>query len=148
MTRKESGGHLGSGDSFRVTGATRSHRVSPSREMTMGLQGVVLGVILLLIHESCAQIALIQSPKFITVSPGETVTISCNAVSNVANGYLHWYQQKPGQRPILLFHGTSNRQTGVSDWFYGSGSGPSYGTAFSLTISGTTEDDAADYYCQ
>ncbi|CAJ0968159.1 unnamed protein product [Ranitomeya imitator] len=29
MTRKESGGHLGSGDSFRVTGATRSHCVAP-----------------------------------------------------------------------------------------------------------------------
>ncbi|CAJ0921695.1 unnamed protein product [Ranitomeya imitator] len=55
-------------------------------------------------QDSCAQIALIQSPKFITVSPGETVTISCNAISNVANGYLHWYQQKPGQHPILLFH--------------------------------------------
>ncbi|XP_073505275.1 immunoglobulin kappa light chain-like [Phyllobates terribilis] len=116
--------------------------------MTMGLQGVVLGAILLLLHESCAQIALTQSPNLITVFPGETVTISCYAVSNVGNGYLHWYQQKPGQRPTLLIHGTSNRQTGVPDRFYGSGSGPSYGTAFSLTISGATEDDAADYYCQ
>ncbi|CAJ0934170.1 unnamed protein product [Ranitomeya imitator] len=32
MTRKESGGHLGSGDSFRVTGATRSHCVAPVGE--------------------------------------------------------------------------------------------------------------------
>ncbi|CAJ0965535.1 unnamed protein product [Ranitomeya imitator] len=115
-----------------------------SREMTMGLQGVVLGVILLLIHDSCAQIVLTQSPDLITVSPGETVTISCKASSSVSNSYLHWYQQKSGQRPALLIYGTSSRYTGVPDRFSGSGSG----TAFTLTIRGATEDDAADYYCQ
>ncbi|CAJ0968200.1 unnamed protein product [Ranitomeya imitator] len=114
-----------------------------SREMTMGLQGVVLGVILLLIHDSCAQIVLTQSPDLITVSRGETVTISCKASSNVY-GNLHWYQQKSGQRPALLIYGTSSRYTGVPDRFTGSGSG----TAFTLTIRGATEDDAADYYCQ
>ncbi|CAJ0965537.1 unnamed protein product [Ranitomeya imitator] len=112
--------------------------------MTMGLQGVVLGVILLLIHDSCAQIVLTQSPDLITVSPGETVTISCKASSDVYNSRLHWYQQKPGQRPALLIYETSNRYTGVPDRFTGSGSG----IAFTLTISGATEDDAADYYCQ
>ncbi|CAJ0924242.1 unnamed protein product [Ranitomeya imitator] len=113
-----------------------------SREMTMGLQGVVLGVILLLIHDSCAQIVLTQSPDLITVSPGETITISCKASSNVY-GYLHWYQQKSGQRPALLIYQTSNRHTGVPDRFTGSGSGMD----FTLTISEATEDDAADYYC-
>ncbi|CAJ0965538.1 unnamed protein product, partial [Ranitomeya imitator] len=115
-----------------------------SREMTMGLQGVVLGVILLLIHDSCAQIVLTQSPDLITVSPGETVTISCKASSSVSTNRLHWYQQKPGQRPALLIYGTSTRYTGVPDRFTGSGSGMD----FTLTISGATEDDAADYYCQ
>ncbi|CAJ0947687.1 unnamed protein product [Ranitomeya imitator] len=115
-----------------------------SREMTMGLQGVALGVILLLIHDSCAQIVLTQSPDLITVSPGETVTISCKASSKVGTGGLHWYQQKSGQRPALLIYGTSNRYTGVPDRFTGSGSFPD----FILTISGATEDDAADYYCQ
>ncbi|CAJ0965542.1 unnamed protein product [Ranitomeya imitator] len=33
--------------------------------------------------DSCAQIVLTQSPDLITVSPGETVTISCKASSNV-----------------------------------------------------------------
>ncbi|CAJ0968410.1 unnamed protein product [Ranitomeya imitator] len=115
-----------------------------SREMTMGLQGVVLGVILLLIHDSCAQIVLTQSPDLITVSPGETVTISCKASSSVSNSRLHWYQQKPGQRPALLIYRTSNRYTGVPDRFTGSGSGMD----FTITITGVTEDDAADYYCQ
>ncbi|CAJ0968917.1 unnamed protein product, partial [Ranitomeya imitator] len=114
-----------------------------SREMTMGLQGVVLGVILLLIHDSCAQIVLTQSPDLITVSPGETITISCKASSNVKS-YLQWYQQKSGQRPALLIYDTSNQHTGVPDRFTGSG----YGTDFTLTISEVIEDDAADYYCQ
>ncbi|CAJ0968407.1 unnamed protein product [Ranitomeya imitator] len=112
--------------------------------MTMGLQGVVLGVILLLIHDSCAQIVLTQSPDLITVSPGETVTISCKASSSVSNSRLHWYQQKSGQGPALLIYQTSNRYTGVPDRFTGSGSFPD----FTLTIRGATEDDAADYYCQ
>ncbi|CAJ0929931.1 unnamed protein product [Ranitomeya imitator] len=93
--------------------------------------------------DSCAQIVLTQSPGLITVSPGETVTISCKASSNVY-GYLHWYQQKSGQRPALLIYQTSNRHTGVPDRFTGSGSRMD----FTLTISGATEDDAADYYCQ
>ncbi|CAJ0954779.1 unnamed protein product [Ranitomeya imitator] len=111
--------------------------------MTMGLQGVVLGVILLLIHDSCAQIVLTQSPDHITVSPGETVTISCKTISFVSNGNLHWNQQKSGQRPALLIYGTSTRYTGVPDRFTGSGSFPD----FTLKISGATEDDEADYYC-
>ncbi|CAJ0967727.1 unnamed protein product [Ranitomeya imitator] len=115
-----------------------------SREMTMGLQGVVLGVILLLIHDSCAQIVLTQSPDLITVSPGETITISCKVSSSVHNSYLHWYQQKSGQRPALLIYAATTRYTGIPDRFSGSGSG----MAFTLTISGATEDDAADYYCQ
>ncbi|CAJ0965536.1 unnamed protein product [Ranitomeya imitator] len=86
--------------------------------------------------DSCAQIVLTQSPDLITVSPGETVTISCKASSGVY-GNLHWYQQKSGQLQ-------ANRHTGVPDRFSGSGSG----TDFTLTISGATEDDAADYYCQ
>ncbi|CAJ0930619.1 unnamed protein product [Ranitomeya imitator] len=94
--------------------------------------------------DSCAQIVLTQSPDLITVSPGETVTISCKASSNVHNSYLHWYQQKSGQRPALLIYKSSNRYTGVPDRFTGSGSG----TDFTLTIRGATEDDAADYYCQ
>ncbi|CAJ0921698.1 unnamed protein product [Ranitomeya imitator] len=108
-----------------------------------GFTGSCAGVILLLIHDSCAQIVLTQSPDLITVSPGETVTISCKASSSVYSN-LHWYQQKSGQRPALLIYAATTRYTGIPDRFSGSGSG----TAFTLTISGATEDDAADYYCQ
>ncbi|KAG8540072.1 hypothetical protein GDO81_019887, partial [Engystomops pustulosus] len=79
---------------------------------------------------------------YISVSPGETVTISCTVSTDI--GYsLHWYQQKPGERPQLLIYAASYRHTGVPDRFSGSGSGSNY----KLTIK-VTEDDAADYYCQ
>ncbi|KAG8535414.1 hypothetical protein GDO81_028599, partial [Engystomops pustulosus] len=85
---------------------------------------------------------LTQSPNYISVSPGETVTISCTSSAGI-NYNLHWYQQKPGERPQLLIFGATTQYTGVPDWVTGSGSG----TDFKFTIK-VTEDDAADYYCQ
>ncbi|KAG8591127.1 hypothetical protein GDO81_000051, partial [Engystomops pustulosus] len=70
-----------------------------------------------------------QTPGYISVSPGETVTISCTASAGI--GYrLAWYQQKPGERPQLLIYYATSRYTGVPDRFSGSGSG----TNFKLTI--------------
>ncbi|KAG8591126.1 hypothetical protein GDO81_000050, partial [Engystomops pustulosus] len=80
---------------------------------------------------------------YISVSPGETVTISCTSSADISSSYLHWYQQKPGERPQLLIYRATIRHTGVPDRFSGSGSGSNY----KLTIK-VTEDDAADYYCQ
>ncbi|KAG8591115.1 hypothetical protein GDO81_000039 [Engystomops pustulosus] len=91
---------------------------------------------------SCGEIVLTQSPDNISVSPGETVTISCTASAAIGYG-LHWYQQKTGERPKLLIYFATSRHTGVPDRFSGSG----FGTNFKLTIK-VTEDDAADYYCQ
>ncbi|KAG8591113.1 hypothetical protein GDO81_000037 [Engystomops pustulosus] len=106
----------------------------------MASQGLLLCVLLISIHGSCGEIVLTQTPGYISVSPGETVTISCTASAGISN-YLHWYQQKPGERPQLLIRYATTRHTGVPDRFTGSG------TNFKLTIK-VTEDDAADYYCQ
>ncbi|KAG8591118.1 hypothetical protein GDO81_000042, partial [Engystomops pustulosus] len=92
---------------------------------------------------SCGWVVLTQTPGYISVSPGETVTISCTASAGISYN-LHWYQQKPGKSPKLLIKLADERFTGVPDRFTGSGSG----TNFKLTITEVTEDDAADYYCQ
>ncbi|OCT98955.1 hypothetical protein XELAEV_18004754mg, partial [Xenopus laevis] len=94
------------------------------------------------------QNVLTQSPDYVSVSPGETVTITCKAssglTSSAGNSFITWYQQKSGQAPKLLIYLASTRHTGTPERISGSGSG----TDFTLTISRMEAEDAADYYCQ
>uniref|UniRef100_A0A6I8S1H6 Ig-like domain-containing protein n=1 Tax=Xenopus tropicalis TaxID=8364 RepID=A0A6I8S1H6_XENTR len=92
------------------------------------------------------QIVLTQSPDYVSVSPGETVTFTCKASSSVVNA-LAWYQQKSGQAPKLLIYAASIRHTGTPERISGRGTGSGY-TDYSLTISRMEAEDAADYYCQ
>ena len=92
---------------------------------------------------SSGQTILTQSPGSQSVDPGQTVSIRCKTSSSVSS-WLHWYLQKPGEAPKLLIYYATNRQSGVSDRFSGSGSG----TDFTLTIRGVQTEDAGVYYCQ
>ncbi|CAJ0967725.1 unnamed protein product [Ranitomeya imitator] len=112
----------------------------------MASRSYLLAVIFISIQGSCGEIVMTQTPGYISVSPGDTVTISCTASTGISNR-LHWYQQKSGERPKLLIYGASARYTGVPDRFTGVSDGSPY-TSYKLTIRGATEDDAADYYCQ
>ncbi|OCT56100.1 hypothetical protein XELAEV_18002170mg [Xenopus laevis] len=109
---------------------------------------LLLGILLIFSQGSNGQIVLTQSPDYVSVSPGETVTITCKATnSSVVSGsysWLSWYQQKSGQAPKLLIYAASTRHTGTPERISGSGSG----TDFTLTISRMEAEDAADYYCQ
>ncbi|KAL7381934.1 hypothetical protein ABVT39_013724 [Epinephelus coioides] len=95
------------------------------------------------INNSSGEIILTQSPGSQSVAPGQTVSITCSASSSV-NNWLHWYLQKPGEAPKLMIYEATNRQSGVSDRFSGSGSG----TDFTLTIRGVQAEDSGVYYCQ
>uniref|UniRef100_A0A3B3V276 Ig-like domain-containing protein n=1 Tax=Poecilia latipinna TaxID=48699 RepID=A0A3B3V276_9TELE len=102
-------------------------------------------LLLLLPSSSSAVITLTQTPGSQSVTPGQTVSISCKASSNVFNNnYLAWYQQKDGQSPKLLIYATSTKASGTPSRFSGSGSN----SDFTLTISGVQAEDAAVYYCQ
>uniref|UniRef100_A0A3B3BWI8 Ig-like domain-containing protein n=1 Tax=Oryzias melastigma TaxID=30732 RepID=A0A3B3BWI8_ORYME len=84
-----------------------------------------------------------QTPGSQSVVPGQTVSIRCRTSSGVSTS-LHWYLQKSGEAPKLLIYKATNRQSGVSDRFSGSGSGSDY----TLTISGVQAEDSGVYYCQ
>nr|pir Ig lambda-like chain, V-C region - nurse shark [Ginglymostoma cirratum] len=88
-------------------------------------------------------ITMTQSPPVLSVGLGQTATITCTASQSIYSN-LAWYQQREGQKPSLLIYAATNRYTGVSERFSGSGSG----TSFTLTISNVQNEDVADYYCQ
>ncbi|XP_078417907.1 immunoglobulin kappa light chain-like [Cetorhinus maximus] len=88
-------------------------------------------------------ITMTQSPPMLSVSLGQTATITCTASQSVSSN-VAWYQQREGQKPTLLIYSATTRFTGTSERFTGSGSG----TQFTLTISNVQNEDIADYYCQ
>uniref|UniRef100_UPI0035A3D66B mAb 1C08 Light Chain n=1 Tax=Mus musculus TaxID=10090 RepID=UPI0035A3D66B len=90
-----------------------------------------------------SDIQMTQSPASLSVSVGETVTITCRASENIYSN-LAWLHQKQGKSPQLLVYGATNLADGVPSRFSGSGSG----TQYSLKINSLQSEDFGTYYCQ
>ncbi|KAL1765473.1 immunoglobulin light chain variable region, partial [Sigmodon hispidus] len=108
---------------------------------------VSLFLLMFWILGTSGDVVMTQTPLFLPVSIGQSVSISCQSSQSLLDTdgktYLNWFLQRPGQSPKRLMYQVSKLDPGVPDRFSGSGSG----TDFTLKISRVEPEDLGVYYC-
>lgn len=86
----------------------------------------------------------VTQPASVSVSLGQTVTLSCSRSSAGSwSSYFCWQQQIDGHRPCHVQCSGYSRGEGIPDRFTASASG----TNGYLAITNVQPEDEADYYC-
>uniref|UniRef100_A0A8C8W3P8 Ig-like domain-containing protein n=1 Tax=Peromyscus maniculatus bairdii TaxID=230844 RepID=A0A8C8W3P8_PERMB len=92
-------------------------------------------------------VVLTQTPLSLSVSTGQSASISCQSTQSLLDSdgktYFNWLLQRPGKSPQRLIYQVSKLDPGVPDRFSGSGSGAD----FTLKISRVEAEDVGVYYC-
>ncbi|KAE8633717.1 hypothetical protein XENTR_v10002052 [Xenopus tropicalis] len=89
---------------------------------------------------------VLQNP-FLSVQYGEKVTLNCTYETIDSNPYLHWYIQRPEERPHFILH--RHQFIKVEDEPGGKYSAKlnKESKSTELRISGVSESDSGLYYC-
>ncbi|KAL8180366.1 UNVERIFIED_CONTAM: hypothetical protein K2H54_021679 [Gekko kuhli] len=110
----------------------------------------ILSLLIMCCTGSNSQPVMSQPPSA-TVSPGNTVKLSCVMSSGfqISGYYVSWYQQKPGNPPryLLYYYSDSDKHQGSGVPSRFSGSKDISSNTGHLTITGALPEDEADYYC-
>nr|7C80_L Chain L, Light chain [Mus musculus] len=92
-------------------------------------------------------IELTQSPATLSVTPGDSVSLSCRASQSISNS-LHWYQQRSHESPRRLIKTASAEKaksiSGIPSRFSVSRGN----TSFTLSINSVETEDFGMYFCQ
>ncbi|XP_067329243.1 immunoglobulin lambda-1 light chain-like isoform X3 [Anolis sagrei] len=104
---------------------------------------VLLFMVLLNYYAGVHSQGTLTQSSSVSVSSGQTVTLSCTKDSGSWGSYASWYQQKSGEGPRFIHCNGCSRGDKISDRFTATASG----NTGSLTIANIQAGDEADYYC-
>lgn len=81
--------------------------------MQVSLEGVLHLQAPLLFCRLCSLRVLMQPPS-LSATLGQTAGITCGG-NNIGRKAVHWYQQKPGQAPVLVVYEDSKLTSGIPE---------------------------------
>uniref|UniRef100_A0A6I8SSE0 Ig-like domain-containing protein n=1 Tax=Xenopus tropicalis TaxID=8364 RepID=A0A6I8SSE0_XENTR len=88
----------------------------------------------------------VEQDPIISTKTGENVILNCTYETAYSNPYLHWYIQRPGERPHFILHRHQFKEEDEPGGKY-SAKLHKESKSIDLRISGVSESDSGLYYC-